>query len=61
MKYGAANEIPPVEVFCPDDEFNNAIRKFGVVAACEWFGHEHDSKFTQETIDLLCKRSGVRP
>lgn len=47
----------PVEVNCPNDEFENAIRKYGIISACEWFGHEITSKFTQSTIDVLAERS----
>lgn len=38
---------------CPNDIFENAIREYGVVAACEWFGHPADSEFTKETIKHL--------
>lgn len=38
------------------DCFENAIRKFGVVAACEWFGHAPNSDFTKETTKLLDER-----
>lgn len=48
----------------PTDRFENAIREYGVVAACEWFGHNSDSEFTQETKRILAERSaaaGVAP
>lgn len=35
------------------DEFENSIRKFGIVAACEWFGYKKDDQFTIETIQYL--------
>lgn len=38
------------------DAFENAIRRYGVVAACEWFGHAHDSEFTKETQRVLDER-----
>ena len=50
MKYGNKNEIPPCEVNCPADIFENAIREIGVVFACEWFGYHADSDFTKEII-----------
>lgn len=53
MKNGNAGEIPKVEVKCQADVFENAIREFGVVAACEWFGHSPDSEFTAESIKVL--------
>ena len=52
-------EIPPCEVKCRADIFENAIRAIGVEFACEWFGHEADSEFTKETIKVLCERSGI--
>ena len=40
IPYGGAGEIPPVEGVissqCKADEFENYIREFGVVNACEW-------------------------
>lgn len=38
------------------DRFENAIRQFGIVSACEWFGHSSDSDFTKETIRILSER-----
>lgn len=38
------------------DAFENAIRRYGVVAACEWFGYAHDSEFTKETQRVLDER-----
>ena len=43
----------------PSDRFENAIRVFGVVAACEWFGHAPDSEFTQETVRILAERAAA--
>lgn len=60
MKYGGKNEIPPCEVKCPADVFENQIREIGVEFACEWFGHNADSEFTKETISTLCERSGIK-
>lgn len=57
IPYGGPNEIPPVEVRCPNDEFENMIRKYGVVNACEWFGHSSDSEFTKQVIGWLLERS----
>jgi hypothetical protein len=59
IQYGGANEITPVTERTPSDVFENAIRKIGVVAACEWFGHAPDSEFTADTIKCLLERSGV--
>ena len=42
-----------VEEKCLNDVFENAIRAYGVVAACEWFGHSPDSDFTKDTIKHL--------
>lgn len=59
IPYGSLGEIPPVEVKCPADAFENEIRKIGVVWACEWFGYSSDSEFTRETIKTLLERSGI--
>lgn len=48
---GGAGAFPQVQVQVPMDEFENAIRKIGVVAACEWFGHAPGSQFTKDTIE----------
>lgn len=45
-----------VEEIVPNDVFENAIRKFGIVNACEWFGHSSDSEFTKETVAVLNAR-----
>lgn len=60
MKYGRKEEIPIVDEHCPVDVFENAIREFGTVAACEWFGHECNSEFTKETIKVLCEKSNIK-
>lgn len=57
IKNGGTGEITPVDVQTPCDEFENAIRKFGVVAACEWFGHAPDSEFTKGSICWLLART----
>ncbi len=59
MKYGKANEIPPVNASCANDVFENAIKAFGVEQACEWFGYSADSDFTQKTAAWLCYQSNV--
>jgi len=59
MEYGNENEIPPCEVKCRADIFENSIRYIGVEFACEWFGHAADSGFTREAIRTLCDRSGI--
>ena len=57
LENGNREDIPYVEVKCPMDEFENAIRKIGVVEACSWFGHDANSVFTRETIECLMERS----
>ena len=52
VTYGGAGDIPPADVACQMDEFENAVR-----SACEWFGHAPDSEFTAETIRVLRERS----
>ena len=59
IPHGGPGEIPPVDELVPADRFDNAIRAFGVVAACEWFGHSPDSEFTADTIRELRLRSGI--
>lgn len=60
IPHGGPGEIPPVEERVPADAFDNVIRAFGVVAACEWFGHAADSEFTADTIRELRERSGAK-
>ncbi len=57
IAFGAAGAIPLVEEKTSGDAFENAIRRIGVVAACEWFGHRPDSEFAAETIRVLQERS----
>lgn len=57
IPFGGPNEIPQACELTTGDAFENCIRRYGVVAACEWFGHLHDSAFTRETIEQLRKRS----
>jgi hypothetical protein len=38
---------------CSNDKWEDDIRSYGIVAACEWFGHAHDSDFTAETFRVL--------
>lgn len=45
-----------VRVLNNADEFDNAIRKFGVEAACEYFGYDGDSDFTKSLIKDLDER-----
>lgn len=45
-----------VQETTPNDVWENAIRKYGIVNACEWFGHSPDSEFTRETIRWLAQR-----
>jgi hypothetical protein len=59
IKFGGPGEIAPVLVKVPSDAWENTIRAFGVVNACEWFGHAADSEFTDETIWVLRMRSDL--
>jgi len=47
----------PVRENVPSDVWENAIRKYGIIAACEWFGYPSDSEFTKYTIKVLAERS----
>ena len=60
IPYGSPGEIPPAEVKCRADDFENEIRKIGVVWAAEWWGYSSDSEFTKETIEILLERSGIK-
>lgn len=51
---GRPGDLDPVEVVCPCDEFENAIRKFDIVNSCEWFGTNEE--FIVETIRILKER-----
>jgi hypothetical protein len=51
------DQLELVPELCGADVFENAIRRAGVVYACEWFGHAPDSEFTAETIRVLRERS----
>lgn len=53
IPFGGAGDIPPVPEVVPADKWDNAIRAYGVVEACLWFGHTFDSDFTLETIRIL--------
>jgi len=56
IKDGGPGALPPVKVLCPNDEWENFIRKYGVVNAVEWFGYESSSQFTKDTIEALRAR-----
>lgn len=57
IKDGGRDEIPSVRERCDADRWDNTIRAYGVVEACQWFGHEPDSEFTAFTIQVLRERS----
>ena len=57
IKDGGPRALAYVFERTPMDEFENAIRRVGVVAACEWFGHAPESAFTKESILVLRARS----
>lgn len=59
ISLGAAGAIPLVEEDTTGDMFENAIRRIGVTAACEWFGYAPDSESTAETIRVLQERSNT--
>lgn len=56
---GGPGELPLVACSVPAQVFENAVRSFGIVAACEWFGYASDSEFTAETIKVLRERSEI--
>lgn len=56
---GGPGDIPLAKELTAADEFENAIRKFGVVNACEWFGYESASQFTKDTLEFLLRKGGV--
>lgn len=47
----------PVREVVPCDVWENAIRKYGIINACEWFGYSPDSEFTKETIEWLSEKT----
>lgn len=57
IKDGSPGDIPAVPVKVLNDEWENMIRTYGVVNACEWFGHAPNSEFTAATIKTLRNRS----
>lgn len=59
IKDGGPGALPPVKVNVPCDEFENAIRAIGVVAACEYFGYGANSEFTETTIAYLRARGAT--
>lgn len=56
--YLGSNEIPLVEERSGEEQWNNAIRKYGVKNAHIWFGAEDLSEM-QITRNVLLERSGV--
>jgi hypothetical protein len=42
-----------VKTDLPFERFEAAVLEFGIVSACEWFGHESGSQFTKETLDYF--------
>lgn len=57
IDYMQPNTIPPVDVTCANDEWENAIRKFGVSNACEWYRQEYNGEWAEETMHILLERS----
>ena len=60
-KYGHPGAIPRAAEIVPADRWDNTIREWGVVFACEWFGYHSRSDFTAETITTLIQRSEESP
>lgn len=56
--YLGPNEIPLVEEVNYESQWNNAIRKYGVLNAHVWFGIE-DLKEIEMTKNVLLQRSGI--
>ena len=54
---GGPGDLDKVPEKCPNDVFENQIREYGVIGACEWFGYDSKSEFTVETIRILKERS----
>lgn len=46
-----SSALAEVKVGC--DIFENAIRQFGIRAACEYFGHDFNGEFADATVKLL--------
>jgi len=46
----APGGFSPVEVKCLNDAWENAIRSYGIINACEWFGWSRDSDIVGETL-----------
>jgi hypothetical protein len=59
IPFGGPGDIPPVDICCEGDQFENVIRAYGVVSACEWFGHAPGSEFTADAINTLRERSAI--
>ncbi|MDN7729205.1 hypothetical protein QZM48_04185 [Burkholderia orbicola] len=59
IKNGGPGEIPLVPANTTGEAFENAIRTFGVVNACEWFGYVSDSEFTRDTVATLMERASA--
>lgn len=60
LRDSGPGDLPPVDVQTTGQRFENAIREYGIVNACEWFGHAPDSGFTQDTISDLRGKQGLR-
>lgn len=56
--YLGPNQIPLVEERSQECAWNNAIRKFGVFNAHQWFGVE-DRNEMRITRNILLERSGI--
>lgn len=48
--------LPQVSAKTGSEDFENAIRRFGIGNACEYFGYEFDGQFSQDTLAWLKHR-----
>lgn len=53
--------VPEARVnFKTDTEwFEHVIMRYGIVAACEWFGHDCDSQFTRDTKQHFAAKDAI--
>ena len=61
IENGGPGQIPPTKENVFADIWENTIRRYGVVNACEWFGHAPDSDFTRDTIHVPMERTRENP
>jgi len=59
LAYGKPGAIPPVEERFEADRWDNIVREWGVVYACEWFGYAPESPMVEFITRQLMERSGL--